>query len=57
MLLNALQHNLVINFDPCFFYPEVSDTWMPVLDRMWVPYANLEDFITTKFGVGYLIED
>ena len=50
MLLNALQQNFVINFDPCFFYPEVSDTWMPVLDRMWVPYANLEDFINSQIS-------
>lgn len=50
MLLNALQRNFVINFDPCFFYPEVSDTWMPVLDRLWVPYANLEDFINSQIS-------
>ena len=48
MLLNSIQQNLVFALNPCWVYPDVQQTWMPVLDRMYSPYRPCEDFITSQ---------
>jgi len=44
MLLNNLDQNFVISLDYNWFYPDVTQKWMPILERMWIPMVTLEDF-------------
>lgn len=48
MLLNSIQQNFVFALNPCWVYPDVQQTWMPVLDRMYSPYRTCEDFINSQ---------
>lgn len=48
MLLNNLDQNFVISLDYNWFYPDVTQKWMPILERMWVPYVTLEDFFNSQ---------
>ena len=48
MLLNNLDQNFVIALDYNWFYPDVTQKWMPVLERMWVPMLTLEDFFNSQ---------
>lgn len=50
MLLNNLQQNFVITTDLNWFYPEVVDTWLSVLHRMFLPYNTVEDFINSQIS-------
>ena len=44
MLLNNLDQNFVIALDYNWFYPDVVQKWMPLLERLYVPYQKAEDF-------------
>lgn len=48
MLLNALNQNFVIALDYNWLYPDVTETWKPVLDRMFLCYNTCEDFINSQ---------
>ena len=48
MLLNNLDQNFVISLDYNWFYPDVTQKWMPLLERMWIPYVTLEDFFNSQ---------
>lgn len=48
MLLNNLDQNFVIALDFNWFYPDVTQKWMPVLERMYLPYITLEDFFNAQ---------
>ena len=48
MLLNNLDQNFVIALDYNWFYPDVTQKWMPLLERMWVPMVTLEDFFNSQ---------
>lgn len=48
MLLNNLDQNFVIALDFNWFYPDVSQKWMPILHRMYLPYLTLEDFFNAQ---------
>ncbi len=48
MILNSLNNQFVVSFSPNFFYPEIIEKWTPVVQRMKLPYLNLEDFINAS---------
>ena len=48
MLLNNLDQNFVIALDFNWFYPDVTQKWMPILERMYLPYITLEDFFNAQ---------
>ncbi len=48
MLLNNLDQNFVIALDYNWFYPEVTQKWMSILERLWVPMVTLEDFFNSQ---------
>ena len=48
MLLNNLDQAFVISLDFNWFYPEIIDRWMPILQRMYLPYVRLEDFFNAQ---------
>ena len=48
MLLNNLDQAFVISIDYNWFYPEVIDKWLPILQRMYLPYVRLEDFFNAQ---------
>jgi hypothetical protein len=48
MLLNNLDQNFVIALDYNWFYPDVTQKWMPILERLWLPYVTLEDFFNSQ---------
>ena len=48
MLLNNLDQNFVIALDYNWFYPDVTQKWMPLLERMSIPYVTLEDFFNSQ---------
>ncbi len=48
MLLNNLDQNFVIALDYNWFYPDVVQKWMPILERLYVPYQRLEDFFNAQ---------
>lgn len=48
MLLNNLPQQFAISFPVNFFYPEINETWLPVLKRMGTPYWNLEDMMNAQ---------
>lgn len=48
MLLNNLDQNFVIALDFNWFYPDVADKWIPLLNRMYLPYLTLEDFFNSQ---------
>lgn len=48
MLLNNLDQNFVIALDYNWFYPDVTQKWMPILERMWIPMVTLEDFFNAQ---------
>ena len=50
MLLNNLDQNFVIALDFNWFYPDVTEKWMPVLNRMYLPYMTLEDFFNAQIA-------
>ena len=45
MILNNLSNQFVVRFPKGFFYPEIRKKWDPVVERLKLPYMNLEDFI------------
>jgi len=45
MILNNLSNQFVVRFPKGFFYPEIRNRWDPIVQRMKLPYENLEDFI------------
>jgi hypothetical protein len=45
MILNNLSNQFVVRFPKGFFYKEVREKWDPVVQRLKLPYMNLEDFI------------
>ena len=45
MILNNLSNQFVVRFPKGFFYSEVKKKWDPVVERLKLPYMNLEDFI------------
>ena len=48
MLLNNLSQQFVVYIDYNFFYPQVEETWEPIIKRMALPYMSLEDFINSQ---------
>lgn len=48
MLLNNLDQNFVIALDYNWFYPDVVQKWMPILERLYVPYQRAEDFFNAQ---------
>ena len=48
MLLNNLDQNFVIALDYNWFYPDVVQKWMPLLERLYVPYQKAEDFFNAQ---------
>lgn len=48
MLLNSLDQNFVIALDFNWFYPDVAQKWLPVLNRMYLPYITMEDFFNAQ---------
>lgn len=48
MLLNNLDQAFVIALDFNWFYPSISETWMPILHRMYLPYVTIEDFFNSQ---------
>lgn len=48
MLLNPLDQNFVIALDYNWFYPDISMTWMPILNRLYLPYMTCEDFFNAN---------
>lgn len=48
MLLNNLDQNFVISLDYNWFYPDVVQKWMPILERLYVPYQRAEDFFNAQ---------
>ena len=45
MILNSLANQFVVQFPKGFFYPDIVTKWTPIVNRMKLPYVNLEDFI------------
>ena len=45
MILNNLSNQFVVRFPKGFFYSEIRNKWNPVIERLKLPYMNLEDFI------------
>lgn len=44
MILNNKQNAFTIYFPPNFFYPNVEKKWVPVINRLKLPYETMEDF-------------
>lgn len=47
MVLNNLSQAFVIYWDMNTFYPAITDTWMPVIRRLGLPYLTIEDFMNS----------
>ena len=45
MILNNLSNQFVVRFPKGFFYQDIRKKWDPVVERLKLPYMNLEDFI------------
>jgi len=45
MILNSLNNQFVVAFPKGFFYTDIVAKWTPVVNRMKLPYENLEGFI------------
>jgi len=48
MILNSLNNQFVVQFQKGFFYPEIRERWTPVVNRMKLPYEDLESFINAS---------
>lgn len=44
-ILNSKQNMYVCWISKDFFYPEVRERWIPVINRLKLPYTSIEDFI------------
>lgn len=47
MILNNKQNAFTIYFPPNFFYPKVEKRWLPVINRLKLPYETIEDFFNS----------
>lgn len=45
MLLNAVQNNFIFNFDKTFIYPSIKDKYNLYLNKLPIPYQDLNDYI------------
>jgi len=47
MILNARQNQFIIYFSPTFFYKEVQDQWLPIINRFKLPFTGVSDYINS----------
>jgi len=47
MILNNKQNAFTIYFPPNFFYPNVEKKWLPVINRLKLPFESIEDFFNS----------
>jgi len=47
MILNNKQNAFTIYFPPNFFYPKVEKRWLPIINRLKLPYESIEDFFNS----------
>ena len=47
MILNNKQNAFTIYFPPDFFYPKVEKRWLPVINKLKLPYETIEDFFNS----------
>jgi len=45
MILNSLNNQFLVQFPRGLFYPEIISKWEPIINRLKLPYQNIEDFI------------
>lgn len=50
MLLNSLSQAFVISFDVNFFYPEITEHFLPLMHRQWLCYNTVEDFMNSQIS-------
>jgi len=48
MVLNNKQQMFTFYFPSTFWYPEVIETWTPLVERMKLPYMDLCDFMNAQ---------
>ena len=48
MTLSNLQQNFTVWWGPNFFYPEVTDRWLPVIRRQMYPWLSVSDYMLAQ---------
>ena len=45
MILNARKNLFFPHFSKGFFYPEIEEKWLPIIQRLKIPYINVTDYM------------